>query len=395
MYQRKQITELKNRLNGKKNLIQVITGPRQVGKTTLAVQLTEQITIPNTFVSADTVQSSNSIWIQQQWDTARLRMKDLRAKSFVLIIDEIQKLNNWSEFVKKEWDKDRRNKSNLKVILLGSSTLLINKGLNESLMGRFEIIKLPHWSYDEMKDAFGFTPEQYVYFGGYPGASDLISNEQRWKDYIRNSIIEATISKDILQLTNIQKPALLKNLFELACLYSGEILSYTKILGQLTDAGNTTTLAHYQDLLNQVWLISGMQKFSGSKIQTRSSTPKWLVYNTSLSSAYEDDDFTSLKNNSIKWGRKVEQSIGTYMLNHSRVNNYNLFYWRDGNDEVDYVIQKGKKVIAIEVKLGKVKSHKGLNNFSKKYKPQKTILISDDALRWQDFLLVDLNQLFD
>ncbi|MEO8231252.1 MAG: ATP-binding protein [Ignavibacteriota bacterium] len=395
MYQRKQTLIIKDRLEGKKNLIQVITGPRQIGKTTLAQQLTQKISIPTIFVFADAIQSTNSVWIQQQWEAARIKMKAQKAKSFLLIIDEIQKINNWSEFVKKEWDKDRRNSLNLKVLLLGSSTLLMNNGLNESLMGRFEVIKLPHWSFSEMKDAFGFSQEQYVYFGGYPGAADLISDEQRWKDYIRNSMIEATISKDILQLTNIQKPALLKSLFELACLYNGEILSYTKILGQLTDAGNTTTLAHYQDLLNQVWLISGIQKFSGSKIQARSSSPKWLSYNTSLSSAYEDDSFTTLKSNSVKWGRKVEQAIGASLLNHSRVNNYNLNYWRDGNDEVDFILQKGKQVVALEVKLGKAKSHKGLINFSKKYKLQKSILVSDEGLKWKEFLSLDLNTLFD
>lgn len=231
MYYRDQLKILENRIYEKKVLIQVITGPRQVGKTTLANQLAKRITISNIFVSADAVQSSNSIWIQQQWNAARIQMKAQKEKPFLLIIDEIQKINNWSEFVKKEWDKDCRDNLNLKIILLGSSTLLINKGLSESLMGRFEIIKLPHWNYSEMKKAFGLSPEQYVYFGGYPGSVELIKDEHRWKDYIRNSIIETTISKDILQLTSIQKPSLLKNLFELACMYNGEILSYTKILG--------------------------------------------------------------------------------------------------------------------------------------------------------------------
>lgn len=394
MYERKQIKIVEKRLQEKKNLIQVITGPRQVGKTTLAIQLTKKIDIPYHFVSADAIPSSNFLWIQQQWDFARTKLKEFHSRNFLLIIDEIQKINYWSEFVKKEWDKDRRTNTNIKVILLGSSSLLINKGLKESLMGRFELIQLPHWSFSEMNEAFGFTPEEYVYFGGYPGAEHLIKDELRWKDYIRNSIIEPTISKDIIQLTNIQKPALLKNLFELACIYSGEILSYNKILGQLTDAGNTTTLAHYQKLLDEVWLISGLQKFSGSKIKTKSSSPKWLVYNTSLSSVYDDSDFKSIKKNQVKWGRKVEQVIGAYLINSARVNNFQVFYWRDVNDEVDFIIQKNNVVIPIEVKLGKIKSHKGLINFSKEFKSKKSILISDDAFNWQEFLKMDIGEMF-
>jgi|SRR5690554_1491016 len=390
MFERKQLATIKKRLEEKKNLIQVITGPRQSGKTTLASQLTEKISIPFSFVSADAVPSSASGWIEQQWEAARIKMKNSQAKSFLLIIDEIQKINNWSELIKKEWDKDRLNKTNIKVILLGSSTLLIDKGLRESLTGRFEMIKLPHWDFKEMNKAFQFTPEQYVYYGGYPGAADLIHDENRWKDYIFNSIIETTISKDIIQLTTIQKPALLKNLFELACIYSGQILSYTKILGQLTDAGNTTTLAHYQNLLNQVWFISGLQKYSGSNVNVRSSPPKWVVYNTALLSAYSNSNYkTSLSNPDI-WGRKVEQAVGAFLLNQSRLYNFNVYYWREGNNEIDFVIEKNKKVIAIEVKSGKTAFHRGMEKFRGIYKPSKSLLISNDSLSWKDFLKTDI-----
>ncbi len=395
MFERKQIIILESRILGKKNLIQVLTGPRQSGKTTLATQLTKRIKIPYLFVSADSIPTSNAVWISQQWETARLQLRHSKAKAYLLIIDEIQKLTHWSEFVKKEWDKDRRNNINIRVLLLGSSTLLIDKGLTESLTGRFEMIKIPHWCYREMNEAFGFTPEEYVFFGGYPGAAELIGDEMRWKDYIRQSIIETTISKDILQLTTIQKPALLKNLFEIACFYNGEILSYNKLLGQLTDAGNTTTLAHYQDLLNQVWFISGLQKYSGSRIQTRSSTPKWMAYNTALSSVYEGTNFNDIQNDLVRWGRKIEQSIGAHLLNHSRVENKQLYYWREGNEEVDFVFKSGKKLVAIEVKMGKARIHTGLLSFDKKYKNSKTFLISDDTFKWQEFLELDPNELFD
>lgn len=395
MFIRNQLIELQKRINENNSLIQVISGSRQVGKTTLASQLLDKTKIPYSFVSADAVPFSSASWIEQQWEAARIKMANSEAKSFLLVIDEIQKIQHWSETVKKLWDKDRRNKFNLKIVLLGSSTLMLSKGLTESLTGRFELIQLPHWSYNEMKKAFGFTPEQYVYFGGYPGAAGFINNEKRWNDYILNSIIEPTISKDILQLTTVQKPALLKNLFELACLYNGEILSYNKMLGQLTDAGNTTTLSHYQNLLNSAWMVAGVQKFSGSLVTAKLSTPKWLTYNTAFTSVYSNNDFTSALANLDFWGRKVEQCVGAYLLNQSRIHNFDLLYWREGNSEVDFLLRKNKQTITIEVKSGKVKYHLGLENFKTKYKPYKSILISDDALPWQEFLTLDVISLFD
>lgn len=394
MYERQQLSELEKRIGEKKKFIQVITGPRQSGKTTLALQLTKKINLPYIFISADAVPASDPNWIGHHWEASRIKLKSLKSKTFLLIIDEIQKIQNWSEYVKKEWDNDRINNTNIKVVLLASSTLLIDKGLSESLTGRFEMIKLPHWSFNEMNAAFGFTPGQYVFFGGYPGAADLIDNEIRWKDYIHNSIIETTISKDILQLTSIQKPALLKNLFELACMHNGEILSYNKILGQLTDAGNTTTLTHYQNLLNQVWFITGLQKFSGSKVMTKSSPPKWLAYNTALLSVYSSASFSDESKNPQLWGRRVEQAVGAHLLNQSRLHNFNVYYWRDGNNEVDFVIRLNKKIITIEIKTGKVKYHTGLEDFKNKFKPYKSILISDAALKWQDILKLNVIELF-
>lgn len=394
MYTRKELFEIEKRINQKKNLIQVITGPRQVGKTTIAKQITERISLQTSYVSADGIPTSSPEWISQLWETARIKMKNQNLNSSLLIIDEVQKIDRWSEAVKKEWDKDRFNELNLRVVLLGSSTLLIHSGLNESLLGRFEVIKLPHWSFSEMRSEFGFTHEEYVYFGGYPGAADLIGDANRWKDYIRNSIIETTISKDLLQLTNIQKPALLKNLFELACSYSGEILSYTKMLGQLHDAGNSTTLAHYQELLNQNWMIAGLQKFSGSTVKIRASQPKWIPFNTSLISAFDSSNLSEVVNDLSKWGRRVEQAIGAALLNYSRTNYADLFYWRDGNNEIDFILKKNQRVVAIEVKLGKIKIHSGLNRFKEIYPKAKSILISDSVIRWQDFLEMDYNNLF-
>lgn len=394
MYERKHLRSLSIRVKESRKFIQVITGPRQAGKTTLAEQLVNKIKIPYNFVSADAILPSNSIWIEQQYEAARIKLQTSGAKEFLLIIDEIQKIENWSEVVKKNWDADSRNKINLKLLLLGSSALLLQKGLTESLAGRFEIIKLPHWSFKEMHDAFGFSPAEYVYFGAYPGAAGLIKDEKRWKDYILNSIVETTISKDIIQLTSIQKPALLKNLFELSCKYAGEILSYTKMLGQLSDAGNTTTLAHYENLLNKTWMIAGIQKFSGSKVSAKLSIPKWISYNSAFVSVYSGLDFKQSTTDPETWGRRVEHSIGSCLLNQSRINSFDIFYWREGNDEVDFIIQKGKKAIPIEVKTAKAKNYKGITKFTGKYKAYKNILISSEGLEWQDFLQLEADELF-
>ena len=259
MIERSYLQTVMTRLNEERKFIQVIVGPRQVGKTTMVGQLLSKIDIPYLSESADAIIVSNSTWLSQVWESARVRMKLTGSTSFLLVVDEVQKIENWSEVVKQQWDRDTASGLNIKVILLGSSRLLIQKGLTESLAGRFETIHLGHWSYTEMEKAFGWTAQQYIYFGGYPGSAHLIGDEQRWKNYIKESLIETSISKDILMLTRVDKPALLKRLFELGSLYSGQILSFTKILGELQDAGNTTTLSHYLKLLYDSGLLGGIE----------------------------------------------------------------------------------------------------------------------------------------
>lgn len=394
MFKRKALYQIKKRLFEKRKFIQVILGPRQVGKTTLAEQLSDEIDIPKLFVSTDAVPPSNSMWIEQQWETARLKLESSPKKQFLLIIDEIQKIQNWSEVVKKNWDLDSRNKRNVKVLLLGSSNISIQTGLTESLAGRFETTYLTHWSLKEMSEAFDFTPEQYVFFGGYPGAAGLINDEKRWSSYIHDSIIETTISKDILQLTKIYKPALLKNLFELSCKYAGEILSYTKLLGQLHDAGNTTTLSHYQNLLNKSWMITGLEKFSGSDVIIKRSVPKWITYNTALSSAYSELGFTEALSELSYWGRLVERAVGSYLLNQSQIKRFDLYYWRESNNEIDFILKRNKKIVSIEVKTSKKSFHSGIEKFNKKFKTHRNILISQNSLDWKEFLSLDIDSLF-
>ena len=392
---REYLSLLKKRMKEDRKFIQVIAGPRQIGKTTTVGQLLNEIAIPFISVAADNVAVSDTEWINQQWEAARIQLKNSGSTEFLLVFDEIQKIGNWSEAIKKNWDADSANKTNIKLILLGSSRLLLQEGLSESLAGRFELIQMIHWSFTEMQEAFNMTEDEYAWFGGYPGAASLIKDEQRWKDYIINSIIEPTISKDILMLTRVDKPALLRKTFELGCIYSGQQLSFTKMQGQLKDAGNTTTLANYLHLLNSAGLLCGLQKYSGAGLQTKNSSPKLQVYNNALISAYNGDGFTYTKNNPMLWGRWVENIIGTHLINSSATGAFELFYWRKGNHEIDFIIKKGRQLIAIEVKSGNKLKATGLQAASKQFKFTKTLLIGLEGLHWKDFIKMNPLDLFE
>ncbi len=393
-YKRPQISILKKRIRETRKFIQIIIGPRQIGKTTLVLQFLNDVKTASYYQSADAIDATNSTWIKQQWEIVRIKLKNSRAKQYIFVIDEIQKIHNWSEIVKAEWDKDTREKNNIKVILLGSSSILLQKGLTESLAGRFEKIYLGHWSFTEMEKAFNLTAEKFAWFGGYPGAVGLIKDETRWKNYILNSLIETTVSKDILMMQRIDKPALLKRLFELGCLYSGQILSYNKMLGQLQDVGNTTTLSHYLNLLNSAGLVNGLEKYSTRKVRQRASSPKLQVYNTALISGQMKEKFKDILSQPEKWGRIVESAIGAHLINSSLDGNYNTYYWRSGNSEIDFVIVSNEKVIGLEIKSGKKQHAKGMEEFEKEFSPNKVLLIGDSGLRWQEFLRINPEELF-
>lgn len=394
MYERSYLKQVKSRILEPRKFIQVILGPRQVGKTTMVNQLLSQLSISYVSESADAISATNSAWLMQVWETARLKMKASGANEYLLVIDEIQKIDNWSEVVKQQWDRDTRENVNIKVIILGSSRLLIQKGLTESLAGRFETFYLGHWSFTEMQSAFGWSIEQYIYFGGYPGSALLINDEERWKSYIKDSLIETSISKDILMLTRVDKPALMKRLFELGCLYSGQILSYTKIIGQLEDAGNTTTLANYLKLLSDCGLLGGLEKYAGSIIRKRSSSPKFQVYNNALLTSQDKKSYSTTIVNPKLWGRLVESSVGAHLLNHSISERYNLNYWREGNNEVDFIIEKGDKVIGLEVKSGASADNKGMAIFNEKFHPDKILLVGTGGIPYEEFLKINPKDIY-
>ena len=394
MFQRSHIHLLEGRLKEERKFIQVITGPRQVGKTTLVGQLLEELAVPSHFVSADAIDAFNSVWIRQQWEIARIKMKTSEIEEYVLAIDEVQKIDNWSEFVKAEWDKDTKEGRNIKVLLLGSSRLLLQQGLTESLAGRFESIYMGHWSFIEMQEAFDFDEKQFVWHGGYPGAAALIEDEKRWKDYVKAALIETTISRDILVMTRVDKPALLKQLFELGCLYSGQILSYSKMVGQLQDAGNTTTLSHYLNLLSTAGLLGGIEKYYIEKVRQRASSPKLQVYNTALISAQMSETFEEVSLRPERWGRWVESAVGAHIINCSHMDGLAVHYWRHRSDEIDFVLTYRSQVLGIEVKSGVTQKSSGMSAFQKKFNPDKVLIVGDTGLPWQEFLKIKPTDLF-
>lgn len=395
MYKRSQYDELNSRIKESRSKIQVISGPRQVGKSTLVKQVLQDTDIPYMFVSADNVDSGNTGWIGEVWSTARARMKAAGAEQFLLVIDEVHKVNNWSEAVKKEWDEDTFNDLELKVVILGSSRLLLKDGLTESLAGRYELIRMPHWSYAEMRDAFNLDLDRYIYFGGYPGGAKYVEDERRWRRYIKDSIVAPAIERDVLMTKTVYKPALMKQLFEVGCAYSGKELSLNKMLGQLQDAGNVTTLAGYLTTLDESRLLCGMHKYARDNARKYNSAPKLMVYNTALFSVQSGMSFNKALTSPIAWGRWVESAVGAFLLNMADEYDYKLFYWREREDEVDFVIDAEDKLVAIEVKSGRRTNNQGLSEFMKRYNPDFSLVVGSGGVPVEEFLSWDLGQLID
>lgn len=395
MYKRSIYHTIIKRLEEHRMFIQVVMGPRQIGKSTVVKQVLDDLGKPYLLYSADTIPSTSPKWISECWANARLQMRAQQLEEMILVIDEVQKLKNWSEYVKKEWDADSLNHINLKVVLLGSSRVLLEKGLAESLMGRYEEIRMSHWSYPEMREAFNMSLEQYIYYGGYPGAAQLIEDEERWANYVNGAIIDATINKDIMMDSPISKPALLRQTFELSVAYSGKILSLTKMLGALQDAGNTVTLAGYLNLLGDSGLVTGLQKYSVDMARKRASIPKYQVYNNALLSVLSGLSFKEAVTDSKRWGQIFESAIGAYIISEAFVHRFEVYYWHEGNDEVDFVLKKNQKIVAIEVKSNGETKTTGMERFHKLFNPLATIVVGENGIQPELFLSMDLRKLFE
>ena len=384
---RQQLPAFTARLVEKRRFMQVLAGPRQVGKTTLVRQALAALDsgIAKHSVSADNPGLVGRAWLQTQWETARTLAA--QAGSCVLVLDEVQKLSNWTEDIKRLWDEDTRDGRDVRTVILGSAPLLIAKGLTESMAGRFEVTRMGHWQFNEMREAFGLSLDQFIYYGGYPGAAQLVGDEARWAAYVRDALIETTISKDVLLLTPVQKPALLRRVFDLACRYSGQELSYQKMMGQLSDAGNTTTLAHYLELLEGAGMVCGLQKYAGQAVRQRASSPKLQVFDTALMGAIaagEGFGFERLRATPELWGRMVESAVGAQLLaknlTHSSATPV-LHYWRDGTREVDFVLRDKAELFALKVKsVASGPSQPGLDAFCGQYPQARPLLLGPSGV---------------
>jgi len=405
-YQRKEVRLLLSRLKEPPRLLMFIAGPRQVGKTTIVhhalsefrpdryhfapVDQPDEEQPPGYTVSSNSYNQNSGVrdiaWLIEKWKQAREAARKSE-ESYILVFDEIQKISNWSEAVKGLWDADRAEGLNLHVVLLGSSPLLMQKGMSESLTGRYELIRVTHWSFLEMHEAFDFDLDDYLYFGGYPGAAAFIRDEQRWRNYVNGSLIEPSIEKDIFEMTRIDKPALLKQLFHLGCAYSGQILALDKMLGQLQGAGNTTTLARYLEMLGNAGLIVGLQKYyTGQQIRRRASPPKFNVLNNALMTAGSGYSKTEAKADRTYWGRIVESAVGQHLYN-SGYPDCQLHYWRESSYEVDFVIERGQKITVVEVKSGAASGHiKGFDKFEDKFGSYRKVLVSENSIPLVEFL---------
>ena len=387
-YSRPQINTLVSRLQEPRRFLQIVAGARQVGKTTLARQAADQSGLRYRYAAADEPTLRSTTWLEQQWEAGRMLIAN--GNDALLIVDEVQKITNWAETVKRLWDEDSRNHIPLKVMLLGSSPLLVRHGTSESLAGRFEVLRLPHWSYTEMRASFRWTLDEYLFYGAYPGSAALINQPQRWRRYVCDALIEPAISRDVLLLSQVDKPALLRQVFELACVCSGQILSYNKMLGQLQDAGNTTTIAHYLELLKAADLLVGLQKYAGNVVRRRGSSPKLQVFNNALLTAQLDIDLATARTDHQRWGQLVESAVGAHLVNNCRV-----YYWRKDNYEVDYIATTGQQTLAIEVKSSNYrKKPVALEKFAQQFNVNRKLLVGGDGISIEEFLSTPVSYWF-
>lgn len=379
-FRKKHYQLLWDRLHGQPRLLQVVVGPRQVGKTTLALQVLDRWQGPKRYETADQPSVPTAQWIEAQWAEAR-RLASRDRRETLLVLDEVQKIPRWSEITKRLLDEDKRRNRKLRVILLGSSALLMQRGLSESLAGRFELHRHPHWSFAECREYFRLRLEEYIYFGGYPGALALRKDEIRWGKFIRDSLIESVLSKDVLLVSPVEKPALLRQLFGLAASHPAEIVSYQKMLGTLQDAGNTTTVASYLRLLSHAFLMLPLERFSGSRIKQRGSTPKIIVLDNALVTAMAGGSFKAARKDLSLWGRLVENAVGAQLYWSTQEAGGELMYWRDRQEEVDFVIARSRHATAVEVKSGKASGSGGsLKAFQRRYPESEGVLISGNRL---------------
>ena len=397
-FRRHQVETIVQRLTGPPSLIVAVTGPRQTGKTTAARQALASMGTSYRYAAVDAAgppatrrepgrrdavqmyellpEATDRGWLVGVWRESRLQAQ--KENGFVLAIDEIHKIDGWSETVKGLWDADRATGCPLHVMLLGSAPLLVQAGANESLAGRFETVRFTHWSYLEMSEAFGFSLDEFIHFGGYPGPARMVGEPERWTEHVREALIKPVIERDMLSMTRVDKPALLSRLFDVGVRHSGQLLSYNKMLGYLQDAGNTTTLTHYLKLLSDAGLLTGLPSHD-RPASAKDPTPKLNVLNTAVMPPTTGYSFEEARSDRSYWGRVVESAVGAHLLNTASTRT-SVKYWRYRGQEVDFVLHRGPKVVGIEVKSGKAhKAPSGLAAFQSRFRHAAVLVVGADV----------------
>ena len=410
-YERPQVRRMIQLVEGSPTMrIVAITGPRQTGKTTIAVRACQLLgesgyscwyvamddPTPAAFPSPGPLDAMEAVpvgavpdeqWLVEVWESAR-RAARRAERGLVLVLDEIHLVPRWSGIVKGLWDGDRRSGCPLHVVILGSAPWRMLTGLNESLSGRFDALPTTHWSLWEMAKAFNLTVDEYLFFGGYPGALSDGSGTGRlaaWRDHIARAIVAPAIDRDIVGLTRVTKPAVMRQLMDLAPQYSGQLMSYNKLLGQLRDAGNTATVARYLDLLSDAGLVTGLSRYTPAPHLGRASSPKLNVLNTALMTAPSGYTLEEARADRSYWGRLVESAVGAHLFN-TRATATRLHFWRVPPHEVDFVVARGPHLLGIEVKHGKSRRPSGLHAFADRFRDARTVVVGRGGIPLNEFL---------
>ncbi|MBI5624623.1 MAG: ATP-binding protein [Elusimicrobia bacterium] len=381
--------ELLRRLAEPPGLPQIVVGPRQVGKTTAIGQVIAALRrkgFAAVSVNADALASPPKEWVVRHWREADALAKT--GKPVILALDELQKIPGWSDIVKREFDASQRlqPKRRPRVVISGSSALLVSKGMTESMAGRFEVIRFPHWSLDEESRAFGTDMEAYISLGGYPKRREFLPDVGRFLGYVRDSIIESVLNRDLLLLHPVDKPVLLRRLFEFACHHPAEMVSLQKMLGQLTDKGNVTTIAHYLDLLAAAFLIKPLQKYSPKILRIRASSPKLVVMAQALVAAVQEKKPAELLKDPALRGRWVENAVGSHLIR----SGLDVFYWRDRDQEIDFIARRGTTSMAVEVSTS-AKKHEpeSLARLARRIGVPKSLVVGPKGVSLAEFLKTD------
>ncbi len=379
--------------------IQLLAGPRQVGKTTLLLELHERLGEQSVYVPADSPEAAlPGLW-ERVFGEAEETAKSIGRA--VVLLDEVHMLSKWAEHLKGATDRIRRRKIPIHVVATGSSALRLASGSRETLAGRFERITLTHWSASSLAEVFGFSSkdaaDQVVGMGSYPGAIALRDDVRRWAAYIRDAIVEPAIGRDILALASVRKPALLRQVFGVAASSPAQIVSLQKIQGQLQDPGALETIAHYLNLLEEAFLVAPVSKYANRAVRRRSSPPKLVTLNNAILAVMDPQGIPTPDSDPERFGVWVENACLAFAWNAGQ----HVSYWREEPQEIDGVLEGswGKWAVEIKTKKLRLSDMRAVLEFTRRNPRFRPLVICRDgdedtarragavAVGWQTFLL--------